>query len=121
MGLKGLAIPARPTGATGLADTRCRAVPCHSVTAWEPARFDHDRLFRLDGDHNVACATCHGAKRFDSYTCYSCHEHKPAQTLALRREEGIGGKISNCSRCHRSAEGEPGEGGRGPERGGDDD
>jgi hypothetical protein len=93
---------------------------CHNSSAWEPARFDHDRWFRLDGDHDAPCATCHAAKRFDSYTCYGCHEHKPAQTIAEHREEGIGGNISNCVRCHRSAEGEPGEGGR-RDQGGDDD
>jgi predicted CXXCH cytochrome family protein len=83
---------------------------CHNVTAWEPARFDHSRWFVLDRDHNAPCATCHVAKRFDSYTCYGCHEHDPARTLAEHREEGVRGDISNCVRCHRSAEGEGGEG-----------
>lgn len=36
-------------------------------------------------------------------------EHQPAQILAEHREEGIS-NIENCVRCHRSAEGETGEG-----------
>jgi len=79
---------------------------CHNVTAWQPARFDHARWFRLDGDHNAPCATCHVGKRFDSYTCYGCHAHDPARTIAEHREEGITGNISKCVRCHRSAQGE---------------
>jgi hypothetical protein len=95
---------------------------CHGTNAWKPARFAHDRLFRLDGDHNVACATCHIDNNYARYTCYGCHEHQPAQILALHRNEGIA-NINDCARCHRSGEGEGGEGGEGrrKEHGGDDD
>lgn len=97
---------------------------CHSTTAWEPANFAHDRLFRLDGDHNVACATCHVGGNTARYTCYGCHEHQPAATIAEHREEGIR-NIDNCVRCHRSSSegGEGRESGRegGERRGGGDD
>ena len=79
---------------------------CHGTSAWQPARFAHDRLFRLDRDHTVACATCHVGGNTKRYTCYGCHEHQPAATLAEHREEGVRGNIDNCARCHRSAEGE---------------
>jgi hypothetical protein len=102
---------------------------CHSTAAWEPSSFAHDRFFRLDGDHAAACDTCHADGNVARYTCYGCHEHQPAQTLALHREEGIA-NIANCVRCHRGGgDGDGGEGGEGESRregrskghGGDDD
>lgn len=82
---------------------------CHSTIAWEPATFDHGRWFRLDGDHNVPCATCHLEKDHARYTCYGCHEHDRGQVLREHREEGVRGNIDNCVRCHRSSSGEGGE------------
>ncbi|WP_353218436.1 cytochrome c3 family protein [Sandarakinorhabdus sp.] len=79
---------------------------CHNSTSWKPARFAHDRLFRLDGEHAVACATCHTGGNLKQYSCYGCHAHQPAQVLAEHREEGVRGNIDKCARCHRSAEGE---------------
>jgi hypothetical protein len=93
---------------------------CHQPPRWKPATFDHDRYFRLDGDHRTTCATCHpAAGNYKRYTCYGCHEHQPAGILALHRKEGIR-TIANCANCHRSASGEAGEG-EGEGRGGDDD
>jgi hypothetical protein len=86
------------------ATTSCAT--CHATSAWKPAHFAHDRLFRLDRDHNVACTTCHVGGNTRRYTCYGCHEHQPARVLAEHREEGVRGNIDNCARCHRSAEGE---------------
>lgn len=91
---------------------------CHTITAWEPATFDHDRLFRLDGDHAAPCATCHVGGDLARYTCYGCHAHDPVRVRAEHRDEGIGGNIDKCVRCHRGGEGE-GEGGG--EREGEDD
>lgn len=90
---------------------------CHGTTVWKPARFAHDRLFRLGGDHNVACATCHVANNYKRYTCYGCHEHQPAQIVALHSEENIF-NINNCARCHRG--GESSENGESRGRAGDD-
>lgn len=97
-------------------------VQCHTSSAWKPASFAHDRYFALDGDHNTDCATCHVGGNFKRYTCYGCHAHQPAQTLAEHREEGIS-NIDNCVRCHRRPDDEANEGGRGEggrEDGGDD-
>lgn len=85
---------------------------CHSTSGWTPAHFAHDRLFRLDGDHNVACTTCHVGGNTRQYTCYGCHEHQRAPLIAEHREEGVRGNIDKCARCHRSADGEDGEGRR---------
>lgn len=94
---------------------------CHQPAGWKPATFDHSRYFPLDGDHRVACVTCHTGQNYRRYTCYGCHEHEQARIKAEHEEEGIR-NIDNCVRCHRSARGEPNEGegreGRG-ERGGD--
>lgn len=84
---------------------------CHSSTAWKPARLDHDRYFRLDGDHRAPCATCHTTPNYRQYTCYGCHEHKEVQIRAEHAEEGIR-NIGNCVRCHRSANSEGQEGGK---------
>jgi hypothetical protein len=104
-----------PAGALHRGFGTMNCVQCHSTTAWEPANFAHDRLFRLDGDHNVACATCHVGGNTARYTCYGCHEHQPARIIAEHREEGIR-NIDNCVRCHRSSS----EGGEGREQGRED-
>ncbi|MBU6503399.1 MAG: class III cytochrome C family protein [Burkholderiales bacterium] len=80
--------------------------PCHNLPAWKPATFDHDKFFRLDGDHKASCAICHSTGDYSRYTCYGCHEHTPANMKAKHREEGIGEDLDDCVRCHRSANGE---------------
>lgn len=81
---------------------------CHQTTAWKPASFDHAQFFALEGVHNTACATCHVANRYDTYTCYGCHAHDPSNVAQKHREEGIL-DIENCARCHRGGRGENGE------------
>lgn len=77
---------------------------CHATSGWRPARFDHDRRFRLDGVHAVACASCHRGGNLAQYSCYGCHAHQPADMLSMHRREGVPGRIDDCARCHRSAE-----------------
>ena len=79
------------------------------MTGWTPATFDHSRFFKLEGDHKVACVTCHVNNVYTRYTCFGCHEHQPAEIRARHAEEGIR-NIDNCVRCHRGGAGE-GEGG----------
>jgi Class III cytochrome C family len=85
---------------------------CHSQQAWKPATFDHDKLFSLDGDHNVACATCHPGNDTRRFTCYGCHEHQPDGIRAKHLDEGIS-NFENCVQCHRSAHDKHGSGERG--------
>ncbi len=84
---------------------------CHTQQAWKPATFEHDKLFVLDRDHNTTCVTCHVDNDYSRYTCYGCHEHTPAKVRSEHQEEGIT-DFENCVECHRSADGEPGKGGR---------
>ncbi|MBK9196606.1 MAG: cytochrome c3 family protein [Flavobacteriales bacterium] len=78
-------------------------VSCHGTNAWTPSTFDHSAYFRLDGDHNAQCATCHPANNYSTYTCYGCHEHTPGNILGEHQEEGIT-NITDCVRCHRSGD-----------------
>lgn len=76
---------------------------CHTVEKWTPATFAHDKLFRLDRDHNVRCAICHEANDYQRFTCYGCHEHTLENVRREHIEEGIR-NFRNCVECHRSAD-----------------
>ena len=84
---------------------------CHQTRGWTPATFDHDRYFRFDSNHRVACVTCHVGRNYHRATCYGCHEHQADQIRAKHLEEGIT-NIDNCARCHQSPSSEPGEDGK---------
>ncbi|NMM19372.1 MAG: class III cytochrome C family protein [Rhodoferax sp.] len=88
---------------------------CHTQEAWTPATFDHDKFFVLDGDHNTRCVTCHVRNDYSSYTCYGCHEHTTANIRRKHIEEGIS-KFDDCVECHRSADENDIQGGKGRER-----
>lgn len=81
---------------------------CHATRDWTPTNFEHGRWFSLAPPHDAACATCHVNRQYGAYTCFGCHEHRPAQIAAEHREEGIR-DTTNCVRCHRAADGEYGE------------
>ncbi|MBK8498940.1 MAG: cytochrome c3 family protein [Flavobacteriales bacterium] len=95
--------------------TKDNCASCHGTNAWSPSTFDHSAYFRLEGDHNAKCATCHQANNYDTYTCYGCHEHTRGNIMGEHQEEGIT-NIADCVRCHRSGDEddarEGGEGGR---------
>ncbi len=76
---------------------------CHTVAAWRPATFDHERYFRFNRDHATACATCHVDNVYTGYTCYGCHEHSRSGIRAAHLEEGIR-DYENCVKCHRSGD-----------------
>jgi hypothetical protein len=82
---------------------------CHTQERWKPSTFKHDQFFVLDRDHATACATCHADNDLKRYTCFGCHEHSEASLRAEHEEEGIR-TFDDCVSCHRSAEGEGGEG-----------
>lgn len=83
---------------------------CHTQSAWKPATFDHDKLFLLDREHNVECATCHVGNNFNKYTCYGCHEHTVQNVLREHRDVRTR-NLDNCVACHRSADDEGANGG----------
>ena len=85
--------------------------PCHSQQRWKPATFEHDKLFVLDRDHDVECATCHKNNAYSLYTCYGCHEHTLAKVRSEHVKEGIQ-DFENCMECHRDPGIEPEKKGR---------
>ncbi len=79
---------------------------CHGQERWKPATLDHAKLFALDRDHDVKCATCHTHDDYNRYTCYGCHEHREEKIRQEHEEEGIR-NFENCVECHRNATEEP--------------
>jgi len=74
-------------------------VRCHTLEAWIPASLTR-HTFKLDhgNEGDVACETCH-IDTYIVYTCYECHDHKPAQMVAVHEDEGIL-EYENCRSCH---------------------
>ena len=83
--------------------TRENCSSCHGTNAWAPSTFDHSGYFRLDGDHNAKCITCHLSNNYNAYSCYGCHEHTVGNIQQEHREEGIS-NFTDCVRCHRSGD-----------------
>ena len=76
---------------------------CHSIEGWTPATFEHEKYFRFDREHDVACDKCHIKNDYSGYTCYGCHEHSRSKIRGEHVEEGIY-EYENCIECHRSAD-----------------
>jgi mRNA-degrading endonuclease YafQ of YafQ-DinJ toxin-antitoxin module len=81
--------------------TEC--APCHSVTAWENATFEHVAVsggFALVGAHvSLPCSSCHVGPDFDVPTdpagqndCFACH--------AAEHEDEHPGFPTDCLQCH---------------------
>jgi hypothetical protein len=70
---------------------------CHSSTAWDKQKFDHDKKtdFPLHGKHKkVTCSACHKGDLYEdklSIKCIDCHKKDDAH-------KGKQGK--NCDSCH---------------------
>lgn len=102
---------AEPAYHIGLFGTKCTS--CHTTDAWRPAVFDRPHTFPFNhGESGPSeCRVCH-TEALTSYTCYTCHEHNPAQIESKHREEGIS-DFRDCARCHPTGQKEEGEGGGG--------
>ncbi len=102
---------AEPAYHAGLFGVDCAA--CHTTDAWSPARFDRAHTFPFNhGESGPSeCRVCH-PDALTSYTCYTCHEHNPAEIESKHREEGIS-DFADCARCHSTGQKEEGEGGEG--------
>ncbi len=99
-----------PASHPGVFEGECDT--CHSTDAWTPAQFNGKHTFPIDhGEGGLsACKTCH-PQDYQTYTCYSCHEHQANEVSAKHLEEGIN-DFQDCTRCHptgREEEGEDGE------------
>lgn len=79
---------------------------CHSFTAWQPARFDHDNSgFPLSGAHrSTSCVACHRSGYAGTPTdCFACHQSD---------YEGAGnpdhsGFPTTCQDCHGATAWQP--------------
>lgn len=74
---------------------------CHTGQAWSPARL---LLHHFPLDHGaagqVACQTCHPSN-YITYTCYSCHDHQPADVSDTHLAKGIApDELQDCAACH---------------------
>jgi hypothetical protein len=76
---------------------------CHTAVAWAPAQLTV-HVFRLDhaGQDALSCEACHTGT-YTQHTCYGCHEHDPAEILAVHVEAGID-DITDCAICHLTGE-----------------
>jgi hypothetical protein len=93
---------------------------CHTSDGWSPARYDDPHIFPInhgEGGTN-ACRTCH-AESLAAYTCYSCHQHTPANIQAKHLEE-VGPDFQDCTHCHAAGQKEGDEGEEGDHEGGED-
>lgn len=82
----------------GALGTQCE--DCHTATGWQPATFIQQHTFPIDHGESgpSTCRTCH-PDSVSAYTCYGCHEHTPADTIAEHEGE-VSGDIADCARCH---------------------
>ena len=108
-----VACHADPVFHQGLFSSVC--TDCHTTTAWSPAEYNQSHTFPFNhGESGVsACTVCHDPT-LNTYTCYSCHEHTPANIDSKHREEGIN-NYTNCMECHPTGREDEGD------HGGDDD
>jgi hypothetical protein len=99
--LKNYNATTNPNHRTAGFSTTCNS--CHSVQAWQPARFvDHARTrFPLTGAHQqVDCARCHVNGRFAGTPadCYSCHRQNYQGTT--NPNHSAGNFPTTCDSCH---------------------
>jgi len=80
---------------------------CHTMSAWQPASFDHSKtIFPLSGAHAaVSCQQCHASGVFAglSTLCYSCHQQQFTTTNAPPHT----GFSTDCTACHTTTAWQP--------------
>jgi hypothetical protein len=80
---------------------------CHTTAGWKPANLKN-HPFPLDHGGTLSeCAVCHPVN-YATYTCYGCHDHTEAGTLAQHAEEGIT-DLRDCIKCHAGGRREGGD------------
>lgn len=89
-----------PPHSTGQFSHDC--LTCHTVLAWNPAVFDHNKTnFQLLGAHVTAeCSSCHVNGQFKglSKECYPCHQTQFAKALTPNHTTGQFSHL--CTECH---------------------
>ncbi|MCB9466090.1 MAG: cytochrome c3 family protein [Candidatus Eisenbacteria bacterium] len=81
---------------------------CHTMNAWDPADFDHDEVFPLEGAHrDVQCADCHTNGYEDTPSlCNDCHR---ADFENAEPDHVSGAFPEDCTTCHSLLAWEPAE------------
>ena len=82
---------------------------CHSENAWEPADFDHNNIYALNGEHaNIAndCIQCHQQGYANTpNTCAGCHIDDYNQTTNPDHPQAQ--FPTDCASCHSENAWEP--------------
>jgi hypothetical protein len=80
---------------------------CHTMTAWQPATFNHTNTpFPLTGGHvSVTCQQCHVNNKYVGLatTCYGCHQ----QDFATAAAPPHTGFATDCTTCHTNTAWQP--------------
>lgn len=91
-----------PPHASAGFSTDCKT--CHSINAWTPATFDHEKYFPIkSGKHQgINCIECHtNSANYAIFACTNCHEHSKSRMDSKHDE--VGGYVynsTNCYSCH---------------------
>jgi len=93
---------ANPDHTTAGFSQQCES--CHTVQAWRPAQFDHDRSrFPLTGAHRgLSCERCHPGGRYTGTPtdCIACHRDDYDRTS--NPPHAASGFPTRCQDCHRT-------------------
>ncbi len=75
---------------------------CHDLSGWEGADFNHNPFFPTPHEGVSACASCHPANDYSTFTCTDCHAHRQS-----RMDDEHEGETNNyvysspaCLDCH---------------------
>lgn len=93
---------AEPEKHQGRYGTNC--VRCHSTSGWDGAVFQHrfPMTHGGGGKQVKACSMCHTTPNdFETYTCFLCHRHQPANTVRKHLKLGVS-DVQHCATCHPS-------------------
>ena len=92
-----------PNHVTNSFDHNCTT--CHSMTAWSPATFDHNKTsFPLTGAHlQLQCTQCHGNGKFAGTPteCFVCHQTN--YNSATDPNHVTWQYPTTCTTCHSTA------------------
>src|SRR5262249_14461167 len=86
---------------------------CHTTSTWTGSTFKHT-VFSINHGRKVnQCSTCHpDATNFKTYTCYSCHTHKPANMVKTHQKRNVKNYNEDCISCHGRGKKKKGERGK---------
>ena len=96
-----------PAHSTSGFSTDC--VTCHSQNAWEPANFDHNGFYVIQGAHTkiaTDCFACHQGSYVNTpNTCFGCHSADYNQTADPAHQAA--NFPTECTDCHTENAWEP--------------